>query len=549
MALSFNRKSNSSASKASKPTFRRAPRVPAQAQASAPVARETGRRVSVPLDAPMHESLPHPVAEKAPKRAPKIAPKASLSSQKKLSAPTQAGVRPSARSVSKQNAKLMGPAVQSGARQAVGSAAHLTAQATLLSKKKAQAPRKRVAMGSNPAQVEKSVQQNREAARVVLSRQAVATTRKKAMPTKRGVHAAEQLASAQGREKKLDSTAQSADVAAVTSRGSATTHTSFRQRLPKLSLFSRFARAGARIASRTSKQPLQASVDEHVSVSPQKKFAFAKPLFRVLMVLVALALVALITFVVLAQSPLFEVSEQQLVPTEHVSSEDLTSLLDMPKHSSLLTLNESAIKNSLMQSPWIRDVRIERRFPHTLIITPKEYTIAAIAYIAADDVAWAISSDGTWIAPLTLATTVDAEGKIIQDMSQVPEGTETIQKTGAEAAQLLAQQAHAVLFTDIATDVAPKSGQLVESELVKAGLSYATGFSSEFIAQIKSMSIRSIEAIAATLASGVEVSLGVPENITTKERVIQKLLAEQQGITYINVRTPDSYTFRAAPTS
>ena len=93
----------------------------------------------------------------------------------------------------------------------------------------------------------------------------------------------------------------------------------------------------------------------------------------------------------------------------------------------------------------------------------------------------------------------------------------------------------------------PKSGEPVNSDVVLAGLEYANGFSSEFVAQIKSLSVSSVEAISAYLISGVEVSLGAPDNITEKERVVTKLLSQETGVSFINVREPGAYTFRSAP--
>ena len=106
-----------------------------------------------------------------------------------------------------------------------------------------------------------------------------------------------------------------------------------------------------------------------------------------------------------------------------------------------------------------------------------------------------------------------------------------------------------MLLTDVSADVSPSSGAKVESKIVLAGLAYANGFSESFISQVKDLSVPSVEAIAANLDSGVEVLLGSPDNIKTKEQVVTKLLEQEQGVTYINVRTPDSYTFRSADTS
>ena len=50
------------------------------------------------------------------------------------------------------------------------------------------------------------------------------------------------------------------------------------------------------------------------------------------------------------------------------------------------------------------------------------------------------------------------------------------------------------------------------------------------VSTLTKMCIRDrVEAISANLVSGVEVSLGKPQNIVEKERVVTKLLAEHQG--------------------
>lgn len=111
---------------------------------------------------------------------------------------------------------------------------------------------------------------------------------------------------------------------------------------------------------------------------------------------------------------------------------------------------------------------------HTLIITPTERKVIAIAYISSDDLAWAIGDDDTWIAPLSTSVEVDDQGNVIT----TGQGSNTL--TGIDAALALAKHYGAVLLTDVSADVAPVSGQAVNSKAVKAGLDYVRGFSSEF---------------------------------------------------------------------
>ena len=117
--------------------------------------------------------------------------------------------------------------------------------------------------------------------------------------------------------------------------------------------------------------------------------------------------------------------------------------------------------------------------------------------------------------------------------------------SGEDAARAVAQQLNAVLLTNMGTDVSPSSGSKVKGEGLAAALKYIVGFSPDFLTQVKSFSVPSVQALACNLKGGVEVSLGDADDIQKKERIVTKLLEEQTGVTYINVRTPDAYTYRS----
>lgn len=349
----------------------------------------------------------------------------------------------------------------------------------------------------------------------------------------------------------------------------------------------------SRPASSASPRPHAAPAGSPASSAPAAERPSASRKGRlglIVAIAVALALVTGVGGVVAVNSSLFAATDIEVKGSEHVSEEDVNRLLDVPEGSTLFNIDADALAGSLKRNPWVDTVDVQREFPHKLIITPKEYKVAAVVYIAADDIAWAVSDAGTWIAPMSLSVTVDADGSIIESAgegaalpassavdaetddadaadtgsgeadgaasetdegageegAEEPDAEATGSLTGVDAALALARDAGALLLIDVSADVAPSSGAEVTSDVVKAGLAYAKGFSREFLAQIKDLSVPSVEAISANLVSGVEVSLGSPEDIGTKEQVVTKLLAERSGVTYINVRTPDAYTFRSA---
>ena len=259
-------------------------------------------------------------------------------------------------------------------------------------------------------------------------------------------------------------------------------------------------------------------------------------------ILAAVAVLAIIAIVVI-NSGLFSATDIQIHGSEHVTKHDAMQLISLPENTSLFNVDPDQITEGLKQNPWVSGVDVQRQFPHTLIITPTEHKVTAIAYISSDDLAWAIGDDDTWIAPLSTSVEVDDQGNVITS----GEGANTL--TGIDAALALAKHYGAVLLTDVSADVAPVSGRAVSSKAVKAGLDYARGFSSEFLDQVKDISTPSVEAISANLDNGVEVSLGDSDDIAKKERIVTKLLSQVEGVTYINVRSPCNYTFRNAPTA
>lgn len=318
-------------------------------------------------------------------------------------------------------------------------------------------------------------------------------------------------------------------------------------------------------------------------------------------VLAALAIAA----VVVVNSSLFSATDITVNGSEHVSAEVAGKLVKIPDGATLLNVSEDDILAQLSANPWVSGVDIQRTFPHGLTITPVERAMKAVVYIPADDIAWGVGEDGAWIAPISLApaakdgdgaawASVDADeggGSSDADAAQTSEdggeadgtgdedaqpsadtadgdgsqgssdadgddGDQTStdsskdsdadQTSGADAAQAVAKRDGALLLTDVPSDISPRSGEPVGSETVEAGLEYAKGFSASFLKQIKSLSVPSVEAISATLVSGIEVSLGEPEDIAEKERVVTKLLEQEKGVTYINVREPGAYTFRSA---
>lgn len=241
--------------------------------------------------------------------------------------------------------------------------------------------------------------------------------------------------------------------------------------------------------------------------------------------LVALALVALVAFLVLRNTPAFQITAVEVEPTEHVSSESMESLAQVPVGSTLLNVDTGAIEESLKKNPWVGSVSFSRQFPGTLRITVQEQKVDSLVLMSSGTIAWYLSDQGTWIEPVVIQP---ADGQ-----------------SAADAALAIAKERGCLLVTDVPPTVDPAAGSVATDEVLDAVRQFREGFSADFAAQVACYRAPSTESISCILDNGVEVSLGAPTEISEKERIVTGYLAEHEGsLLLINVRVVSSPAYR-----
>ena len=244
----------------------------------------------------------------------------------------------------------------------------------------------------------------------------------------------------------------------------------------------------------------------------------AKMALGVLGGIVALAFVGLVAFLVLRSSSVFEITSVEAEPTEHLTVEDIGSLTQVPVGSTLLDVDTASIEESLKKNPWVASVEFERVFPHTLKINVVEQTVDMLVVMGTRGVGWYLSDSGTWIQP----TKIEAEKD---------------QSTDAAALEI-ARSMGCLLVTDVPATVNPTAGSQATDEALAAVSAFQGTFSEDFASKVVCYFAPSVDDISCMLESGVQVSLGSPEEIETKERIVSGLLEEYEPgqITAINVR-------------
>ena len=215
--------------------------------------------------------------------------------------------------------------------------------------------------------------------------------------------------------------------------------------------------------------------------------------------LAALALVAVVVLFSLRDSSVFSIDSVEVQPTGHVTQEDLQNLVKVPAGSTLLNVDTASIEAALKKDPWIASVEFERAFPHTLKITVHEQRVDALVVMSSGSIAWYLGGDGRWVQPTSVTA---AEDQSVNDAA--------LERAMAEGC---------LLITDVPATVAPEAGSAVTDASILAVQKFREGFSEDFASQVVSYSAPAEDSISCMLASGVEVLLGSPTDIATKQGI------------------------------
>ncbi len=251
---------------------------------------------------------------------------------------------------------------------------------------------------------------------------------------------------------------------------------------------------------------------------------------RLLVLSVVVLLLALIAYVVVVYSPLFEIKRIVANPTEHVTSETISALAAVPSGSTLFSVDEAGVSSRLSANPWIASVTISRNFPDELVIEVQERVAGAVVMLANGSEAWLISTDGYWLESLALEEATSDNGVAAP----------------ADQAYAVASEEGLVYISEISALVTPSVGTACTDTAILGVLTYLETFSEELRSQIVSAKASSRESISVMLASGIEIALGAPTDIELKEEVALALLELYAGqITYVNVRVPTDPVWRS----
>ena len=90
--------------------------------------------------------------------------------------------------------------------------------------------------------------------------------------------------------------------------------------------------------------------------------------------MLALALVVVLGAgaAVVVNSGLFAVTDVVVNGSDHIPQQTAEQLVAIPEGATLFNVSDEEVASALLKNPWVTGVDLERRFPHTIVVTPRE---------------------------------------------------------------------------------------------------------------------------------------------------------------------------------
>ena len=101
-------------------------------------------------------------------------------------------------------------------------------------------------------------------------------------------------------------------------------------------------------------------------------------------------------------------------------------------------------------------------------------------------------------------------------------------------------------ITDVPYGTKPAVGSYCTDANVNNALAIVAGMTTELADRVTSVKATETASTTLTIKDGPDIVFGTADNIREKERVCLRIMKEHpEGVTYINVRTPDRPTWRS----
>lgn len=185
----------------------------------------------------------------------------------------------------------------------------------------------------------------------------------------------------------------------------------------------------------------------------------------------------------------------------------IVSLAEVPEGATLLNVDSVAIEARLLSDPYIKEARVDRNLPSTLVLRVEERVPVAALELA--DASYLVDAEGYWLS------TVSAE-----------------------------QTATLAVVRDLPT-LSFEPGARIDDASARNAIAIVNGLSPELREITAYLNAPSVEKTEIITREGVAIFLGSSDQLAVKDEVARRILAENEGkVVYINVRIVDRPTWR-----
>lgn len=230
---------------------------------------------------------------------------------------------------------------------------------------------------------------------------------------------------------------------------------------------------------------------------------------RSLVAVAAVGVVVLIVWgcVALWRAPILPIRTVEISGNKHLTKAAVLKLAGIPADATLVRFDSSAVEDRLLKDPWVESATVTRKFPGVAKVAIVERSAAAVIDAGGTSL-WLVDSGGTWLGNLA---------------SQDSTGLVTVR--------------------DI-EGLKPVAGKKTNSPEVRNALAVIAGLSPEMRALLKTVSAPTVDKTALITKTDIQIMVGSAEDISKKDQVARKILAEENGVVYVNVRVVDRATWR-----
>ncbi len=211
--------------------------------------------------------------------------------------------------------------------------------------------------------------------------------------------------------------------------------------------------------------------------------------------------------IALSNAPIFVIQSINVKGVRHLSPAEVLRVAAVPQGTTLLRLPSGDISKRLLAEAWIEKIRVVRRFPHMLELNITERTPAAIVDAGGTSL-WLVDGSGYWLGKRTAEAS--AAVPTIRDV----EG------------------------------LSPAAGLQSDSAELRNALAVLRGLSPALLKRVRTVSAPTIDRTALILTHSVQVFVGSASDIVKKDEIVQRLLADNKNVVYVNVRVVNRPTWR-----